>query len=150
MPSAQQQLDGFLRKYSSQIGNLGRSVILHLRKRLPGAICLIYDNYNALAVGFGPGRKSGDIVISIALYPRWVTLFFMHGATLPDPDGLLEGKGARIRSLRLTEGIATLNCAAVEGLITAAVLQAGWRLEPGAAGELVVQSISAKQRPRKP
>lgn len=150
MPAAQKQLDTFLKKYSPQIGTLGRLAIRHLIERLPGAICLIYDNYNALAVGFGPGRKAGDVVISLALYPRWATLFFMQGATLPDPDGLLEGKGSRIRSVRLTDGMETLKSAPIENLITAAVLQAGWRLAPGAAGELVVQSISEKQRPRRP
>jgi len=35
--------------------------------------------------------------MSIALHPRRVNLFFLHGAKLPDPDGLLEGDGARVR-----------------------------------------------------
>lgn len=150
MPTAQQQLDTFLQKYSPEISKLGRGAITHLRKRLPGAICLIYDNYNALAVGFGPGPKPGDVVISVALYPRWVTLFFMRGATLPDPDGLLEGKGSRVRSIRLTEGLATLTAPEVDRLISAAVVQTGWKLTPRARGELVIQSVSEKQRPRRP
>ena len=52
MVSAQQQLDGFLQKYSPEMEKLGRAAIAHLRKRLPGAFCLVYDNYNSLAVGF--------------------------------------------------------------------------------------------------
>ena len=57
MATAQQQLDSFLQKYSPEMEKLGRAAISHLRKRLPGAICLAYDNYNALAVGFGPTAK---------------------------------------------------------------------------------------------
>jgi hypothetical protein len=150
MSTAQQQLDGFLQKYSPDMEKLGRSAIVHLRKRLPGAICMVYDNYNALAVGFGPLAKASTLPISIAFYPRWAVLFFMFGATLPDPDRLLEGKGAKIRSVRLTDGMATLKSEGIDTLITAAVLQAGWKLTPKANGELVIQSISAKQRSRRP
>jgi hypothetical protein len=149
MATAQQQLDGFLKKYSPEMEKLGRSAITHLRKRLPGAFCLVYDNYNALAVGFGPTAKPSALPISIAFYPRWATLFFMFGAALDDPDKLLEGKGARIRSVRL-DGLGMLKSAQIDRLITAAVLEAGWTLDSDSKGALVIQSISAKQRPRRP
>jgi hypothetical protein len=149
MATAQQQLDAFLKKYSPETEKLGRSAITHLRKRLPGAICPVYDNYNALAVGFGPTAKISALPISIAFYPRWATLFFMFGATLDDPDGLMEGKGPRIRSVRL-DGLGMLKSEPVDVLISAAVLQAGWKLDPKAKGDLIIQSVSAKQRPRRP
>lgn len=149
MATAQQQLDGFLKKYSPEMEKLGRSAITHLRKRLPGAFCLVYDNYNALAVGFGPTAKPSALPISIAFYPRWATLFFMFGAALDDPDKLLEGKGARIRSVRL-DGLGMLKSAQIDRLITAAVLEAGWTLDSDSKGALVIQSISAKQRSRRP
>ncbi len=149
MPTAQQQLDGFLKKYSPEMEKLGRAAIALLRKRLPGAFCLVYDNYNALAVGFGPEAKASTLPISIALYPRWATLFLMFGATLDDPEGLLEGKGPRIRSVRL-DGLGMLKSGAIDALLAAAVVQAGWKLEPKAKGELIIQSVSAKQRPRRP
>jgi hypothetical protein len=84
-----------------------RAAIAHLRKRLPGAICLVYATYNALAVGFGPTAKGSALPITVALYPRWATLFLMFGATLDDPEGLLEGTGPRIRSVRL-DGLGVL------------------------------------------
>ncbi|MEY4784572.1 MAG: hypothetical protein RIR41_2507 [Pseudomonadota bacterium] len=149
MPTAQQQLDGFLKKSSPEMEKLGRAAIAYLRKRLPGAFCLVYDNYNALAVGFGPEAKASTLPISIALYPRWATLFLMFGATLDDPEGLLEGKGPRIRSVRL-DGLGMLKSEAIDTLVAAAVVQAGWKLDPKAKGELIMQSVSAKQRPRRP
>lgn len=149
MATAQQQLDGFLQKYSPEMQKLGRAAIAHLRKRLPGAFCLAYDNYNALAVGFGRTEKVSAIPISIAFYPKWATLFLMYGASLDDPEGLMEGKGARIRSVRLS-GLAMLKSEPVDRLIAAAVLQDGWKLDPKAKGELIIKSISAKQRPRRP
>jgi len=149
MPTAQQQLDGFLKKSSPEMEKLGRAAIAYLRKRLPGAFCLVYDNYNALAVGFGPEAKASTLPISIALYPRWAILFLMFGATLDDPEGLLEGKGPRIRSVRL-DGLGMLKSEAIDTLVAAAVVQAGWKLDPKAKGELIMQSVSAKQRPRRP
>ncbi len=149
MTTAQQHLDEFLQKYSPEMQKFGQSAISLLRKRLPGAICLVYDNYNYLAVGFGPDGKPSTLPISIAFYPRWATLFFMYGALLPDPDRLLGGKGPRIRSIRL-KGLETLKDPAVDQLISAAVLQAGWKLAQRAKGELIIQSVSSKQRPRRP
>ena len=149
MATAQQQLDGFLKKYSPEMEKLGRAAIAHLQKRLPGAICLAYDNYNALALGFGPTAKASLLPLSIALYPRWATLFLMDGASLDDPDKLMQGKGARIRSVRLSS-LAMLKSEPVDQLIAAAVLQAGWKLDPKAKGALVIKSISPKQRPRRP
>jgi hypothetical protein len=149
MAPAQQQLDGFLQKYSPEMEKLGRASLAHLRKRLPGAIVMVYDNYNSLAIGFGATDKVSDLPISIALFPRWATLFFMMGATLDDPDGLLTGTGPKIRSVRL-DGLKMLKSDAIDQLITAAVLQANWKLDPRAKGELVIKSVSARQRPRRP
>lgn len=149
MATAQQQLDGFLKKYTPDMEKLGRAAIAHMRKRLPGAFCLAYDNFNALAVGFGPNEKASTLPLSLAFYPRWATLFLMYGASLPDPEGLMTGEGARIRSVRLS-GLAMLKSDAIDQLISAAVMQAGWKLDPKAKGELIIKSISGKQRPRRP
>ena len=68
---------------------------------VPGAISLVYDNYNALAIGYGATTKQSGLVFSIAVYPRWVSLFFTQGAALDDPKGLLKGEGSRIRHVVL-------------------------------------------------
>jgi hypothetical protein len=149
MATAQQQLDGFLQKYSPEMQKLGRAAFAHMRKRLPGATVMVYDNYNALAVGFGETGKVSKIPLSIALFPRWATLFFMMGSTLEDPGALLSGKGPKIRSVRL-DGLAMLKSDPIDQLISAAVMQANWKLDPRAKGELVIKSVSPKQRPRRP
>src|SRR5689334_1759241 len=92
-PSPQQQLDFFIDKFTPEIAALARRVLARLRKRLPGAVELVYDNYNALAIGFGPTERPSDAVLSVVLYPRWVLLYFLQGAVLPDPGGWLKGSG---------------------------------------------------------
>jgi hypothetical protein len=147
--SPQQQLDTFIDRYDREIAALGRKALAHMRKRLPGAVAAVYDNYNALAIGFGPEAKVSKMPLSIALYPRWVTLFFMQGAKLDDPEKLMTGSGSQVRSIRL-DGAARLKDPHVDALISAAVMHAGWRLDPRAKGELVIKSISPRQRPRCP
>jgi hypothetical protein len=80
-----QQLDSFLKKYDPEIARVARRAFVKMRKRLPGAAEIVYDNYNALAIGFGPNEKSSFAIFSVVLYPRWVSLFFLQGAKLPDP-----------------------------------------------------------------
>jgi hypothetical protein len=148
MPATpQQQLDGFIDRYDPEIAALGRKALAHMRKRLPGAAVTVYDNYNALAIGFGPPGKAAPL--SIALYPRWINLFFLFGARLPDPHGLMKGSGSRVRSIRL-DGVGTLNDEAVDALISAAVLDVGWKLDPKAKGVLEIRMTSKNQRPRRP
>jgi len=102
MPAtAQKQLDAFIDRFDPQIAALGRKALAHMRKRLPGAIAMVYDNYNALVIGFGPMDKVSATPLAVALYPRWINLFFLYGGRLPDPEKLLKGSGARVRSIRL-------------------------------------------------
>ncbi len=124
-------------------------MVAHMTARLPGATILVYDNYNALAVAFGAGERMSEIVLSLAVYPRWVSLFFARGVELPDPDGMLAGGGGRMRHVRLT-GPEMLGDPRVEALIAAALARAEQPIDPDAPGALVIKSISAKQRPRRP
>jgi hypothetical protein len=40
----------------------------------------VYDNYNALAIAFGPTDRAGDIVCSVTLYPKGAVLHARHRA----------------------------------------------------------------------
>ena len=148
-PTPQAQLDAFLDKYSPAVATLARACLAKMRARLPGAVQLVYDNYNALAIGFGPSEHASEAVFSIALYPRWVTLFFLQGAGLPDPKHLLKGSGKIVRSIVLASA-ADLDSPAVQGLMATALKRAEPAIDPDALGSLVIRSVSAKQRPRRP
>jgi hypothetical protein len=148
-PSSEKQLAGFIAKYTPEIGALAQAALTKMRARVPGAIELVYDNYNALAVGFGPTERASDAVFSIALYPRWVSLFFMRGANLPDPQKLLQGSGKTVRHIVLDDATA-LDKPAVRALIAQALDRAAKPLDVTSPGRIVIKSISAKQRPRRP
>ena len=147
--SPQLQLDAFLDKYTPAVATLARACLAKLRARLPGAVQLVYDNYNALAIGFGPSERAGEAIFSIALYPRWVSLFFLQGAGLPDPKHLLKGSGKVVRHIVLASA-ADLDSPAVQGLMATALKRAEPAIDPDAPGSLVIRSVSARQRPRRP
>jgi len=142
-----QELDSFIAKFSPEVAGVARKTFSWMRKRFPRATVLVYDNYNALAVGFGPTERASDAVFSIALFPRWVNLFFLQGASLPDPHKLLQGSGKQVRSIRL-ESMQVLDNPKLIELIDAEAARLG--LESGeGSGKIVIKSISAKKRPRR-
>lgn len=144
------ELAGFLAKYTPEIAALAEDIRAKMQKRLPGAFQLVYDNYNALAIGFGPTERASDAIFSIALFPRWVSLFFLQGAGLADPQKLLKGKGKKARHIVLDEA-GMLEKAPVEALIIEALRAAKLPVEPMShPGRLIIKSISTKQRPRRP
>jgi hypothetical protein len=149
MATAKAQLDSFIAKYSPDVAKLGRAAIARMRKMLPAAQLLVYDNYNALAVGFGPSERSAEIVFSIAMYPRWVSLFFAKGVGLRDPYKRLSGSGSVVRHVVLTD-LAVLDDPQISELMQQALARSGAALQAGKRGAIVIKSISARQRPRRP
>lgn len=144
-----QQLAGFIGRFEPSIGRLVHAARAALRKRFPTANQLVYDNYNALAIGFSSTDRVSDVLLSLAVYPRGVNLYFMYGARLHDPHHLLKGSGNQGRFIPL-ESVAVLKRRSVAALIGAAVRQAKIPLGRTGRGRLLIKSVSEKQRPRRP
>jgi hypothetical protein len=145
----QQQLNSFLAKFNPDISALARRALVKMRKRLPSAIEFVYDNYNALVCGFGPNERPSDAIFSIAVFPRKVSLCFLQGAKLPDPHKRLRGTGNVVRGMEL-ESPDTLDDPQIRSLMDEALRRAKVRTNPEQKRKLIVRSISAKQRPRRP
>jgi len=147
--SPAKQVAGFIAKFDPAIARLTRHCRSILRKRYPSAIELVYDNYNALAIGYSPTERTSDVVFSLAVYARGVNLYFMYGRSLDDPDRLLQGSGNQGAFIRL-DGVETLDEENVKKLIERAVKRQRPTFGAKGRGYTIVKSISAKQRPRRP
>lgn len=143
------QVAGFIARFDPAIAKLVRASRSVIRKRYPTAIELVYDNYNALALGYSTTEKTSDAIFSLAVYPRGVSLYFMYGRSLPDPHKLLQGNGNQGAFVRLDD-LSVLDRAEIKDLLEAAVKHAKTPLGASGKGYTVVKSISAKQRPRRP
>jgi len=146
--TAKAQLDSFIAKYSPDVAKLGRAAIARMRKLLPIVLFLVYDNYNALAVGFAPSERTSSAIFSIVLYPRWVSLFLLKGASIPDPHKRLSGSGNVVRHVVLTE-LAVFDDPQIRELMQQALTRSGASLQTGKRGPIVIKSVSARQRPRR-
>lgn len=142
------QLAGFIDKYDPRVAKLARSLRAAMRKRLPTANELVYDNYQFLAIGYCSTERASDCICSLAVSPKGVALCFTYGATLPDPAKLLYGGGNQVRFARL-ESAASLAKPALAKLIRVAAEHGKVPLPKGTRGKLIIKSISAKQRPRR-
>jgi hypothetical protein len=72
------RLAGFISKYSPAIAAEGRAALETLRRLVPGAVELVYDNYNGLVVGFSGSDRPSDAILSLLFTPRWLTLCFLQ------------------------------------------------------------------------
>ena len=144
------QLEGFLAKFLPEIAADARAALKAMRKRLPGAVELVYDNYNALAIGFGPGERASEAIFSIAVMPRYVLLCILqNGPRLKDPTNILRGGGNVVRNLILVDGAKTLDDPAVKAIMRQAIDMANSQIDSTRRNRMVIKSISAKQRPRR-
>ena len=142
------QLETFIDKFSPEIAARTRIEVQRMRELLPVAIELVYDNYNALAIGFGPSESASEVIFSLAVYPRWVTLFFLQGTKIADPEKLLCGNGSQVRHIRLLDPNLLLS-PEVRALMLQALKMARVPLSALARHRIVIKSVSAKQRPRR-
>ncbi len=148
MPEVENQLEGFIAKFDPKMQKLIRSCRAAMRRRLPTAHELVYDNYNFFVIGYASTTRASDAIVSLASDMHGVTLFFLWGAKLPDPAGILQGSGKQVRSIRL-ESAATLKRPEVDALIDAAAAHGKNPLPASGRGQTVVKAVSAKQRPRR-
>jgi hypothetical protein len=145
---AERQLKSFIVKFSPAHQTLIRAVRKILRQRLPSAFELIYDNYNFFVIGYGPTERPSECIVSLVGGANGVGLCFTQGAKLPDPAKILRGSGNQTRSIHL-DSKDVLVRPEVEALIAAAVAQGKTPFRAGKRGELIIRSVSAKQRPRR-
>ena len=81
-----------------------RSIMKHLRavvlKVDPDACEVVHLGYRSATYGVGP-KKMSEGYVYIMPHSRWVNLGLYNGVGLPDPKGLLEGTGARLRHVKI-------------------------------------------------
>jgi len=146
--NGEDQLAGCIDKFTPEMAKSIRAVRAALRKRLPTANELVYDNYNFFVIGYSSTLRPSDCFSQLVADAHGVRLAFYYGSTLPDPAGILLGGGSQNRFIRLGSA-RDLSKPEVDALIRAAIAQCKAPLRATGPGTLVIRSVSAKQRPRR-
>src|SRR5512140_169333 len=127
------QLLGYLTAYDPTIADLAlalREIILEER---PDASESVYQVYT-VAIWFGFSGKMQDMFCYITTHAGHINLGFPRGATLPDPNCMLQGEGKTIRHIKF-KSLAELERPFVRRYIQAAIEQVGAAAAAGGTGK---------------
>jgi hypothetical protein len=146
---AEAEIRRLLAEHTPEIARLMTTARRKLRARVPRGFELVYDNYNGVGIGYGATHKYSAPVVSLVAFPRWVTLFFLFGGTLGDPNGLLQGTGRRVRSMRL-ESADVIDDPRVGALLEQALRRDEAAFAAAPRLSTYVQLVARSRRPRAP
>jgi len=148
-PTPAAQLKAFVGRFAEPTRRLLSELRTALRRRLPHAHELVYDNYNFFVIAWCPSERVSDAYFSLGADAHGVNLFFgYNGDKLPDPKGLLQGTGRLNRFVRL-ESAKHFGSRDVQALVKAAVDGSAVPVDTSVQPKLVIKAISPKQRPRR-
>ena len=132
------ELDVMIARQPPEMRQLTTAVLARLRPRFPGAIEMVYDKANTLVIGFCPDERASNVITSMAVYRKWINLYFFEGDAMPDPEGLLKGSGAMVRHVRITSA-EELDRPAVKALISEALKLADPALDKNGKRQVVIR-----------
>jgi hypothetical protein len=132
------QLIGFLEAYDRPIADLALALREIILEEVPQATESIYRVYT-VAIWFGFSEKMKDMFCYIATNARHINLGFPRGATLPDPNGALEGEGKAMRHVKFRNP-GDLERSFVRRYIHASIEQLGGSASLTGDGRTIVKS----------
>ena len=106
-------IDRLLAEHSADIQAIERALRATILAELPDAVQHV-DFGNKL-IAFGRSMRMSGLLFAIIAHASWVNLQLADGAVLPDPDGLIEGTGKRIRHIK----VRSVEAAASPGVVAA-------------------------------
>jgi hypothetical protein len=92
-------VDKLLGEHSPELQAIERALRTTIRRELPDAVEQV-DFGNKL-IAFGRSMNMRGLLFAIIAHKTWVNLQLADGAELPDPDGLIDGTGKRIRHIKV-------------------------------------------------
>ena len=92
-------VDKLLGEHSPELQAIERALRATIRREFPDAVEQV-DFGNKL-IAFGRSMKMRGLLFAIIAHTTWVNLQLADGAELPDPDGVIEGTGKRIRHIKV-------------------------------------------------
>ena len=96
-----EELEGFLTAYHPDVQLIALEARVRLANIVGPAHEFVFDATSAVCVAFGFSTKWQEAFVNIAVYPKHVTLVFLRGVELNDPEKRLKGEGKQVRHIRL-------------------------------------------------
>lgn len=109
-------VDRLLAEHPPEIQAIERALRATIRAEFPDAIEQV--DFPDKLIAFGRSMKLRALLFAIIAHQAHVNLQLADGATLPDPEGLIEGTGKRIRHVKI-RSVEAASSAAVVAIIRA-------------------------------
>jgi hypothetical protein len=145
-PSPSAQFSVFLSRFPPEIVALVKRCLPKLRRTFPVPYELVYDYSHSLVMSFSMSERGYEAIVALAIFPRWVRLYF--DKSLPDPKGLLEGSGGKVRSVTL-KSASDLDHGDIQALNKAVIKHSGVTFPRTRSTCMVIKSESKKRKSRK-
>ena len=94
-----QSWDELLAGHTPEVQAAARALEALVRSELPDAAIRFDPGDRLLAIG--RSMRMRDLLFALVPHAGWVNLQLADGALLPNPDGLIEGTGKRIRHVKV-------------------------------------------------
>jgi hypothetical protein len=101
MAGNSKELEELLNLYTTDVQEVAREARKLILAAVPEADEMV--DLPARVIGYGYGQNYKDLICTIILSKGGVKLGIVGGATLPDPNGLMEGAGKKHRYVVLNE-----------------------------------------------
>jgi hypothetical protein len=98
-----------------------RAILTEIRRMVRDALPDVTEIFYHGALGYSLTASEFDLILYVMPQNGYANLGFYHGAGLPDPLGLLEGSGKRMRHIKIKSVSAAQNAALIP------LVQAAWR-----------------------
>jgi len=146
LPTPSAQFSAFLSRFPPEIVSLAKRCMSRLRHALPGTNQIVYDYAHSVVVSFSMSEHGYEAIVAIAISPEAVRLYV--DKSLPDPKGLLEGTGTKVRSVTVNSA-ADIDRGDVHALIKAAIRHSGVTLPRTGSNTMIIKSKSKNSKPKK-
>ena len=103
-----------LASHAPDVQAAARALKAIIREELPDVV-VQYDPGNGL-LAFGRSMAMRDLLFALIPHAGWVNLQLADGALLPNPDGLIEGTGKKIRHIKVRSGEAAASAGVREAI----------------------------------
>jgi hypothetical protein len=142
-PTPGAQFSELLARFPPESVALARKILPKLRRAFPGSNEIVYDYSKSLVVTYSMSERGYEGIVSIAVFPDRVQLYF--DKSLPDPKRLLTGSGTKVRFVTL-ETASDFDDEDVQALIRAAKQHSGATFPRTGATKLIIKSDSKKRK----
>jgi hypothetical protein len=142
-PSPSAPFPGLLSRFPPEIVALARKCLPKIRRDFPVPYEIVYDYGRSVVLSFSMSERGYEAIVAVAISPRGVQLYFDR--SVPDPIGLLEGTGSKVRYVTV-KAASELDRGDIHELIKAAIKHNGFKPHSGPT-HMIFKSDSKKPKP---